>query len=169
MQGEEGPQREGRFGDKETSKEQKGRKQEKRRDGGERGEASLKGEREGEESRGGLGAFNGEFSQRSVLVQFPSLPGYQAFLQGWCWSQAGQAPMLRRGQRTALSLPVFPLEIDMWAACARNLARRAQSGRPPPEDETDATRRSAGLRTRVAKIPTCVSTNRMYLCGCAER
>ena len=52
MHGEEGPQREGRFGDQENSKEQKGRKQGKRRDGGERGEASLKGEREGEESRG---------------------------------------------------------------------------------------------------------------------
>ena len=156
-----------RPGKLERAKRQKTGKTERWR--GERGGVPEGREREGEESRGGLGAFNGEFSQRSVLVQLPSLPGYQAFLQGWCWSQAGQAPMLRRGQRTALSLPVFPLEIDMWAACARNLARRAQSGRPPPEDETDATRRSAGLRTRVAKIPTCVSTNRMYLCGCAER
>ena len=85
MQGEEGPQREGRFGDKENSKEQKGRKQGKRRDGGERGEASLKGEREGEESSGGLGAFNGEFSKRSVLVQFPSLLGYLGFSFALLW------------------------------------------------------------------------------------
>ena len=126
-----------------TRKTRKSKKEESRENGemdGERGEASLKGEREGEEIRWGLGAFNGEFRQRSVLVHLPALPGYQAFLQGCCWSQDGRAPMPGgESARLFRCQCCFPCKLHLWAACARNLARRARGGRPPPDDETDTT------------------------------